>query len=125
MRERGPRLGFGSRGLARPIPYRYALGGPFQLSAFQVGEYRATDYAIGRGYLLKKLWQPPPPAGQGLYAILGLEGGGLFNPQSLAVRPLSVMGGFAFSTPLGTLSVGGAHGSAGREKLFITCGRLF
>jgi NTE family protein len=106
-------------------PYRTALGGPYELSASQIGEYRATDYGVGRFYILKQLKTLAPPLGQGLYLITGIEGGGIFNPGAAEVKPLSFLGSIAAITPLGALSVGGSMGAEGHRKIFITFGKLF
>jgi NTE family protein len=106
-------------------PYKFAIGGPFELSAYQIGEYRTTDYALGKVYVFKQLIQLPPPLGQGIYGFAGVEGGGVFDVQSLGLRPVSVTGGAALITPLGALSLGGALGAGGHRKAYFSFGRMF
>jgi hypothetical protein len=73
----------------------------------------------------RQVKQLPPPFGQGTYAFGGLEGGGVFDVQSLGLRPVSVTGGAALITPLGALSLGGAIGAGGHRKVYFAFGRLF
>ena len=106
-------------------PYKFAIGGPFELSAYQIGEYRSTDYALGKLYVFKQVVKLPPPFGQGIYAFGGAEGGGVFDVKSLGLEPVSFTGGAALITPLGALSVGGALGAGGHRKAYFTFGKLF
>jgi predicted acylesterase/phospholipase RssA len=106
-------------------PYKFAIGGPFELSAYQIGEYRTTDYALGKAYVFKQIIQLPPPLGQGIYGFAGVEGGGVFDVQSLGLRPVSFTGGAALITPLGALSLGGAIGAGGHRKAYFAFGKMF
>jgi NTE family protein len=106
-------------------PYKYAVGGPFELSAYQIGEFRTTDYALGKLYLFKRLFPLPPPFGEGLYVYAGADGGGVFDVQSLALKPASGTVGIAAVTPLGALSLGGAVGAEGHRKVYFTFGKMF
>jgi NTE family protein len=100
-------------------------GGPFELSAYQIGEYRATDYALGDLYAFKQIMKLPPPLGPGIFSFAGVEGGGVFDLQHLGLKPLSFTGGVALITPLGALSLGGALGASGHRKAYFTFGKIF
>jgi NTE family protein len=106
-------------------PFRFTLGGPRRLSASSMDEYRGTDTYLARAGYLHRIAALPTGLGQGLYATFGYEAGEIWSPEVKAILRQDGTAGFLAATPLGSISVGGAIGDAGRRKLFITVGRLF
>jgi NTE family protein len=67
----------------------------------------------------------PTQLGDGLYITGAYEGGEMWSPERPAfLRQDGVLGVLA-ATPLGSITLGGAVGDAGRRKIFFTFGRLF
>jgi NTE family protein len=106
-------------------PFQFALGGPRRLSASSFDEYRGTDTYLARAGYLRRLASLPLGLGQGLYGVIGYEAGEIWSPQTRAILRQDATAGLVAATPLGSISIGGAVGDAGRRKFFITVGRLF
>jgi NTE family protein len=106
-------------------PYRFTLGGPRRLAASSFDEFRGTDTYLARAGYLRRLASLPTGYGQGLYGIIGYEAGEIWSPEARAILRQDGTAGLVAATPLGSISVGGSVGDAGRRKLFITLGRLF
>jgi NTE family protein len=106
-------------------PLRFTLGGPMRLSASSIDEYRGTDDALVRASYFRRVATLPTQLGDGLYITSGYEGGEMWSPEQPAfLRQDGVLGVLA-ATPLGSITLGGAIGDAGRRKFFFTFGRLF
>lgn len=106
-------------------PLRFTLGGPLQLSASSIDEYRGTDIVWGRAGYLRKIGALPTGYGEGIYALVGYEGGEVWRPEGHAQLRQDGVFGLVGVTPVGSLTLGGAVGDAGRRKVFFTFGRLF
>jgi NTE family protein len=106
-------------------PYRFALGGPRQLSASSFGEFRGTDTYLARAGYLRRIAALPTGYGQGLYAIIGYEAGEIWSPEARAILRQDGTAGLVAATPFGAISVGGSVGDAGHRKVLITVGRFF
>jgi len=123
-------LGFGisadtyfRRNVADPL--RFTLGGPMRLSASSIDEYRGTDDMLVRAAYLWRVASLPTELGNGLYISSAYEAGEMWSPEQPAfLRQDGVLGVLA-ATPLGSITLGGAVGDAGRRKIFFTFGRLF
>ncbi len=106
-------------------PLRFTLGGPLRLSASSVDEYRGTDDMLVRAAYLRRMASLPTQLGDGLYITGAYEGGEIWSPERPAfLRQDGVLGVLA-ATPLGSITLGGSIGDAGRRKFFFTFGRLF
>jgi NTE family protein len=106
-------------------PLRFTLGGPMRLSASSIDEYRGTDDLLVRAAYLRRIASLPTQLGDGLYISSAYEGGEMWSPERPAfLRQDGVLGVLA-ATPLGSITLGGAIGDAGRRKIFFTFGRLF
>ena len=106
-------------------PLRFTLGGPFRLSASSIDEYRGTDDILVRAAYLRRVATLPTQLGDGLYITGAYEAGGMWLPEQPSfLRQDGVLGVLA-TTPLGSITLGGAVGDAGRRKIFFTFGRLF
>jgi NTE family protein len=106
-------------------PLRFTLGGPQRLSASSIDEYRGTDDLLGRLGYFRRVATLPTQLGDGLYFTTAYEAGEVWSPEQPAfVRQDGVLGMLA-ATPLGSITLGGSIGDAGRRKIFFTFGRLF
>jgi NTE family protein len=106
-------------------PLRFTLGGPMRLSASSIDEYRGTDDMLVRAVYLRRIASLPTQLGDGLYISTAYEGGEMWSPEQPAfLRQDGVLGVLA-ATPLGSITLGGSVGDAGRRKFFFTFGRLF
>jgi NTE family protein len=106
-------------------PLRFTLGGPSRLSASSIDEYRGTDDMLVRAAYLRRVAPLPTQLGDGLYITSAYEAGEMWSPERPAfLRQDGVLGVLA-ATPLGSITLGGAAGDAGRRKIFFTFGRLF
>ncbi|HWA96185.1 MAG TPA: patatin-like phospholipase family protein [Terracidiphilus sp.] len=106
-------------------PFRFTLGGPLRLSASSFDEYRGTDTVLARAGFMHRLAALPTGLGQGLYAVLGYEAGEVWSPEQHTFLRQDGVAGFVAATPVGTITVGGSVGDAGRRKIFVTIGRWF
>jgi NTE family protein len=106
-------------------PLRFTLGGPMRLSASSIDEYRGTDDGLVRAAYFRRVASLPTQLGDGLYITTAYEGGAMWSPERPAfLRQDGVLGVLA-ATPLGSVTLGGTIGDAGRRKFFFTFGRLF
>lgn len=106
-------------------PLQFTLGGPVQLSASAVDEYRGTDYALTRAVYLRKIGSLPSPLEGHIYGAFAYEAGEMWSPVRPAfLRQDGVLGVIA-ETPLGAITLGYSAGDAGHRKVFFTFGRLF
>ena len=106
-------------------PLRFTLGGPLRLSASSIDEYRGTDDALVRAAYFRRVASLPTQLGDGLYITTAYEAGAMWSPELPSfLRQDGVLGVLA-ATPLGSLTLGGSIGDAGRRKFFFTFGRLF
>jgi NTE family protein len=106
-------------------PFRFTLGGPLRLSASSFDEYRGTDTALARAGLMHRIAALPIGMGQGLYAVVGYEGGEVWSPETKSILRQDGTAGFVAATPLGVITLGVSAGDAGRRKAFFTIGRWF
>jgi NTE family protein len=78
-----------------------------------------------RAAYLRRVATLPTQLGDGLYITGAYEAGGMWLPEQPSfLRQDGVLGVLA-TTPLGSITLGGAVGDAGRRKIFFTFGRLF
>jgi NTE family protein len=104
---------------------RFTLGGPTRLSASSIDEYRGTDDMLVHAAYLRRIASLPTQLGDGLYISSAYEAGEMWSPERRAfLRQDGVLGVLA-ATPLGSVTLGGSIGDAGRRKFFFTFGRLF
>lgn len=106
-------------------PFRFTLGGPLQLYASSIDEYRGTDTVLGRLVFLRKVAILPTGVGEGIYFTAGYEAGNIWSPIARSILRQDAFTGVLLNTPAGALTFGGAVGDAGRRKIFFTFGHLF
>ena len=106
-------------------PLRFTLGGPQRLSASSIDEYRGTDDMLTRAAYYRRIASLPTQLGDGLYFTGAYEAGEMWSPERPAFLRQDGVLGLLGATPLGTITLGGSIGDAGRRKFFFTFGRLF
>lgn len=106
-------------------PLRFTLGGPQRLSASSIDEYRGTDDMLARAAYYRRIASLPTQLGDGLYLTGAYEAGEMWSPEQPAFLRQDGVLGLLGATPLGTITLGGSIGDAGRRKFFFTFGRLF
>lgn len=106
-------------------PLRFTLGGPQRLSASSIDEYRGTDDILARAAYYRRVASLPTQLGDGLYITGAYEAGEVWSPERPALLRQDGVLGVLAATPLGSITLGGAIGDAGRRKFFFTFGRLF
>jgi NTE family protein len=106
-------------------PLRFTLGGPLRLSASSIDEYRGTDDTVVRAAYLRRIASLPTQLGDGLYITTAYEAGEVWSPERPSFLRQDGVLGLLGATPLGTITLGGSIGDAGRRKFFFTFGRLF
>jgi NTE family protein len=106
-------------------PLRFTLGGPQRLTASSIDEYRGTDDTFARGAYYRRIASLPTQLGDGLYITTAYEAGEVWSPEHPAFLRQDGVLGVLGATPLGSITLGGSIGDAGRRKFFFTFGRLF
>jgi NTE family protein len=106
-------------------PLRFTLGGPQRLSASSIDEYRGTDDVLARAAYYRRIASLPTQLGDGLYITGAYEAGEVWSPERRTFLRQDGVLGLLGTTPLGTITLGGSIGDAGRRKFFFTFGRLF
>jgi NTE family protein len=106
-------------------PLRFTLGGPQRLSASSIDEYRGTDDMLARAAYYRRIASLPTQLGDGLYLTGAYEAGEVWSPERRTFLRQDGVLGLLGTTPLGTITLGGSIGDAGRRKFFFTFGRLF
>jgi NTE family protein len=106
-------------------PLRFTLGGPQRLSASSIDEYRGTDDMLARAAYYRRIASLPTQLGDGLYITGAYEAGEVWSPERRTFLRQDGVLGLLGTTPLGTITLGGSIGDAGRRKFFFTFGRLF
>ena len=129
LSERGSLFTYGSAGTtfsktASPIE-QFTLGGPFHLGAFGPHEFRGDHYFLFSGGYFHRVGYLPVFLGRKIYGAGWYEFGSAFFEKDSAVYHSSVSGALIMETRLGPVVVGGAVGSGGRGKIFISMGRVF
>jgi NTE family protein len=127
--EKGSLFTYGSAGTtfsraASPIE-QFTLGGPFRLGAFGPQEFRGDHYFLLSGGYLQRVGYLPVFLGRKIYGAGWYEFGSAFFEKDSAVYRSSVSGALLMETRLGPVVIGGAVGSGGRGKIFISMGRIF
>jgi NTE family protein len=106
-------------------PFRFTLGGPMQLSAASMDEYRGTDMYLAHAGYMRRIAALPTGLGQGIYGMIGYEAGEVWSPEQRAFLRQDGTVGLLGNTPLGLVTFGVAVGDAGHRKVFFTIGRWF
>ncbi len=106
-------------------PFRFTLGGPLQLSASTIDQYRGTDYFLIEPAILRRIASLPAPLGQNIYIGGGAEAGQMRAPFTQTITREDGYFGIVAETPLGVITIAPAIGSNGERKFTFTLGKLF
>jgi NTE family protein len=110
----------------KPGPIQqFAIGGPFRLSAYGLGELRGNNVANGGVGYLRRVGYLPPFLGNKIYLGGWYEGGSAFSNSTLRGYANDVAGAAVVETFMGPVTIGGSLGEGGRGRVFFSLGRLF
>lgn len=104
---------------------QFALGSPFHLGAYHVGEVRGDHYYIGTLGYLRELGRMPDFLGGPVFAGAWLENGDAFNDWRDATLRTQVSGGLVMDTILGPVMLAVSAGFDNAWRTYIGIGRLF
>ena len=102
----------------------FTLGGPFRLSALNIGELRGSNYLLATAGYFHQVYKFAQGAAGIVYAGGWLENGAMFERFSGAAVETNVSGGFVVETPLGPILAGASVGLDGRYRFFAELGPL-
>jgi outer membrane protein assembly factor BamA len=105
--------------------YKFVLGTPMRLGAYQVGELRGSHYYAVTSGVFRQIGRLPDFLGGELFAGAWLEGGDAFEDFGQAVWRTNVSGGVIMDTILGPVVVAGAADFDGRWRTYVGIGRIF
>ena len=105
----------------------FSLGGTRDFLAYGINELLTNQYYLLQAGYLRQLLQLPPLLGSNLYFTGIFEVGKVFGLEPLVRSqvPGDVVGGFIVNTIFGPVTVGGAVGTAGHQRVFFRLGRIF
>ena len=108
-----------------PLPTeQFALGGPFRLGAFGIGEQRGAHYLLATGGYLRRIGRMPDFLGGPIYVGAWMENGKAFNEWSDVKFAVHGSAGLIVETLLGPVflstSVGGSD-----FRTYFGIGRIF
>jgi NTE family protein len=118
--------GFGSSFDDEPFPTeQFALGGPFRMSAFSIGEQRGDHFAMGVAGYLHELFRLPDFIGGPVFAAGWLEVGSAFNHIDEATIGVHSSGGIIADTIIGPIFAGISIGIDANSRYYIGIGKVF
>jgi NTE family protein len=103
----------------------FTLGGPFRLGAYGREEFRGINYVLGSGGYLQRIGFLPEFLGGKIYGVGWYESGSVINRSADANYRSSLSGAIIMETRLGPIIIGGALGEGGRQRFFISMGKVF
>ena len=103
----------------------FSLGGANTFAAYGENELLTDQYYVFQTGYLRKLVRVPVLLGEGIYFNGLFEVGKVFAPPFRSQVPGDVSAALVINTIFGPLSVGGAVGAAGHQRVFIKVGRIF
>ena len=111
---------------AAPLPPdEFALGAPFRLGAYDLGEFRgAHGYAATGGYL-RRIGRLPDFLGGPVFAGAWLENGDAFDNWSDATWRSNGGAGVVLDTIVGPMILAGSWSFDGRWRTYLNVGRTF
>jgi len=109
-----------------PLPVdQFALGRPFHLGAYNVGEIRGNHYAIVTAGVLREMGRMPDFIGGPVYVGAWSENGDAFDDLDDATLRSHLSGGLILETLIGPVILAGSAGFDGSWRTYIGIGRLF
>jgi len=105
--------------------YKFNLGQPMRLAAYNPGELRASNYYVGTGGYLRRIGRMPDFLGGPIFTGAWLENGDAFEDFAVARWRTNVSGGIVLETLLGPATLAGSAGFDGRWRVYVSIGRIF
>jgi len=103
----------------------FSMGGANIFAAYGENELLTDQYYVFQTGYLRELVRVPVLLGEGIYFNGLFEVGKVFAPPFRSQVPGDVSAALVINTIFGPLSVGGAVGAAGHQRVFIKVGRIF
>ena len=118
--------GLGTSFDSTPLPPdQFALGVPFALGAYDVGEIRGSHYYVATAGYLRRVGRLPDFVGGPVFAGAWLENGDAFDSWRFATLRTNGGAGFVMDTLLGPVIVAGSWSFDGRWRTYLAVGRTF
>jgi NTE family protein len=118
--------GLGSSFDATPLPtQQFALGSPFRLSAYDLGELRGPEYYVLTAGYFRRVGRLPDFMGGPVYAGGWLENGDAFQEWKHAGLKSNGGVGLVMDTLVGPVIVAGSWSWDGRWRTYLGVGRTF
>ena len=105
--------------------YKFTLGTPLRLAAYQPDELRGSNYYVATGGYLHRIGRLPDFLGGPIFTGAWLENGDTFEDFSDAKWRTNVSGGIVLDTLFGPATLATSAGFDGRWRVYISVGRLF
>jgi NTE family protein len=117
---------FGTSFDDEPFPTeQFALGGPFRMSAFSIGEQRGDHFAMGAAGYLHQLFRLPDFIGGPVFAAGWMEVGSAFNHLDEATIGVHSSGAIIADSIIGPVFAGVSIAIDGNSRYYIGIGKLF
>jgi NTE family protein len=111
---------------ASPLPTeQFALGSPFRLGAYDLGELRGPHYYVATGGYLRRIGRLPDFMGGPVFAGGWLENGDAFSEWKLAGWRTNAGIGVVMDTLVGPVIVAGEWSFDSRWRTYVAVGRTF
>jgi NTE family protein len=104
---------------------QFALGMPFRLSAFDIGEVRGDHYMALTGGYLRGIGRLPDFIGGPVFVGSWLENGAAYDDFADAELRTHVGIGAVLETLLGPAAIGASFGFDGQRRYFVGIGRIW
>jgi len=118
--------GLGTSFDSTPLPpHQYALGVPFALSAYDMGEIRGAHYYVATAGYLRRVGRLPDFVGGPVFAGAWLENGDAFERWHNATWRSNGGAGVVMDTLFGPVIVAGSWSFDGRWRTYLAIGRTF
>jgi NTE family protein len=106
-------------------PEQFALGGPFRLGAYNIGEQRGDDYLLATGGYLRQVMRLPDFLGGDIFLGGWLDNGAAFDEWHDANWATHASVGVIADTLLGPAFAATSAGFDGRWRFYIGLGHVF
>jgi len=118
--------GFGTSFGSNPLPTRqFALGTPFRLGAYDLGEVRGPEYYVATAGYFRRIGRLPDFMGGPIHVGGWLENGDAFQEWSEAHWRSSAGTGVVLDTIVGPVVIAGSWSWDGRWRTYLGVGRTF
>jgi NTE family protein len=108
-----------------PPMYKFTLGGPLRLSAFEDEEFRGANALLGQAGYLRTIGRLPDFVGGPIYIVGLAEVGSAYEELDNADFRFSGTGGLLMESALGPFFIGYSIGDDGSTRFLFSLGRWF